>query len=285
MLMVGVSVPFSFLRGRDMRRVWMRAIVLFLLGSLRTSLHGRPELMELSSALQPIAVAYLAACYLTVRSRRVQIAAAVLILLAHGLVLALVPAPGVPAASYEKGHNVVASVDLAVLGRTHAEGWGTVLTTAPTISTTILGLIFGQLLLAGCPHLRFTTVVLITGTACLAAGFALSPIIPIIMKLWTVTYALASMGWACLIFAAFYWIIDARGYRRWAFVLTVIGMNALAAYLGPSIVPVQRIAGIFTNPIAQHIGAYGRVISTGAVLLINWAVLFWMYRRKIFLRP
>src|SRR3954454_22433094 len=38
MLMVGVSVPFSFARERNMARVWRRASVLFLLGSLRTSM-------------------------------------------------------------------------------------------------------------------------------------------------------------------------------------------------------------------------------------------------------
>jgi predicted acyltransferase len=50
-------------------------------------------------------------------------------------------------------------------------------------------------------------------------------------------------------------------------------------------VPVRRIAGIFTNPIAQQIGAFGPLLSTGVALLVTWLVLAWMYKRKIFLRP
>src|SRR5437773_785488 len=74
MLMAGVSIPFSFARERTMTNVWRRAVVLFLLGSLRESIStGTPHLIELSSALQPIAIAYVAAAYLAERSLKVQI--------------------------------------------------------------------------------------------------------------------------------------------------------------------------------------------------------------------
>jgi predicted acyltransferase len=78
--------------------------------------------------------------------------------------------------------------------------------------------------------------------------------------------------------------VDVRERRKWAFPLVVIGTNAIAAYLGPSIVPTRRIAEIFTKLVAQQIGAFGPLFSTAAVLLINWAILHWMYKRKIFLK-
>ena len=78
------------------------------------------------------------------------------------------------------------------------------------------------------------------------------------MKLWTTTYGLMSAGWACLLFLFFYWVLDVRQYRKWAFPLVVIGTNALAAYLGPSIVPVRRIAGIFATPVARHMARSAR---------------------------
>jgi predicted acyltransferase len=118
----------------------------------------------------------------------------------------------------------------------------------------------------------------------LLTGLALSPFIPVIMKLWTMSYGLMSAGWACLLFLAFYWIADVLGYRRWTSFFTVIGVNALAAYLGPSIVQMQRVANPFTKALAPHIGAFGAVLSTGVVVLLNWLVLWWMARRKIFLR-
>jgi predicted acyltransferase len=292
MLMVGVSVPFSFARrsanqtrGKLMRQVWRRGIVLFLLGSLRASISGRaPVWIELSSALQPIALAYVVTAHLAGRAVRLQIAIAAGILGLYGLLLALVPAPGLPAGSYEVNRNLVTTVDQMLLGRSHPEGWGTVLSAIPTISTTIIGLLFGQVLLSARSHSQKMRVFGLTGLGCLAAGIALSPAVPVIMKLWTASYGLVSAGWACLLFLLFYWLVDVREYRKWAFPLVVIGTNALAAYLGPSLVPTRHIAGIFTGPLAREIGAFGPVLSSAVVLLINWLILHWMYRRKIFLR-
>ena len=71
-----------------------------------------------------------------------------------GSAVFLVLAPGTVAGlGYQQGMNLVAAVDIAVLGRTHEEGWGTVLSTIPTIATTILGLLIGELLCAGRPML------------------------------------------------------------------------------------------------------------------------------------
>jgi predicted acyltransferase len=292
MLMVGVSLPFSFAkrhvtqsRLRITRGVWRRAALLFLLGSLRESLStGAPMLVELSSALQPIALAYLVTSYLVERSVKLQIAAAAGILLGYALLLAFVPAPGVPAGTYEKGRNLVTAVDWAVLGRSHPEGWGTVLSAIPTVATTILGLLLGQVLMTGARTHRKMLTIGLTGLGCLILGAAISPVVPVIMKLWTTSYALITAGWACLVFLLFYWITDVWQKQRWSFPLVVIGTNALAAYLLPTIIPVRRIVGIFTKPVAATLGVYGPVFSAAAVLLASWLILLWMYKRKIFLK-
>jgi len=292
MLMVGASIPFSFAkrsltqsRGQIMRQVWKRAIVLFLLGSLRESISTRaPALIELSSALQPIGLAYLVAAHLAGCRARLQAAAGIFILAGYALLLALVPAPGIAAGSYVENHNLVTAVDRMILGRAHPEGWGTVLSAIPTISTTILGLLFGQLLVSARPRRQVLFIMGLTGLGCLAAGGVLSAVVPIVMKLWTSSYGLMSAGWASLLFLLLYWVVDVRGWRRRSFPLAVIGTNALAAYLGPTIVPVRSIVGIFTKPLAQGLGVFGPLLSAGAVLLVNWSVLLWMYRRKIFLK-
>lgn len=293
MLMVGMAIPFSFAqralaqrRGEMMRDAWKRAIVLFLLGSLRESIgKGVPQWIELSSALQPIAVAYLVTSYLAGRTLKLQLGVAAGILVAYALLLAFVPAPGIAAGAYEKGKNLVSAVDLAVLGRHHPGGWGTVLSTLPTVSTTIVGLLLGQVLLSARAPRAKLGVIAATGAGCLALGYGLSPAIPIIMKLWTTTYALVSLGWSCLMFLAFYWIIDVRGWRRWSFPLAVIGPNALAAYLLPTIMPLGRIVGVFTKPLAAAAGGFGPVLTTGAGFLAGWLLLWWLHRRKIYLRP
>ncbi|MCX6617767.1 MAG: hypothetical protein NTZ98_16920 [Acidobacteria bacterium] len=292
MLMVGVSIPLSYAKRRRTQtdgqirlQALKRAAILFLLGSLRTSVSSnKPTLVELSSALQPIALAYLVASFLAGASRKVQAAAGALILVVYALVLQFIPAPGVPAGSYENGTNLVRAVDLMVLGRTHAEGWGTVLSAIPTISTTILGLLIGQLLMSSRPARTKLKIIGLVGVGGVALGLALSPVVPVIMKLWTTSYGILSAGFACLQFLVFYWVIDVLGFRKWAFPFVIIGMNAVAIYMGVTLVPISRIVGIFSKPIAAHLGPFGALFSAAAVLLVEWLILYWMYKRKIFLR-
>jgi heparan-alpha-glucosaminide N-acetyltransferase len=93
----------------------------------------------------------------------------------------------------------------------------------------------------------------------------------------------------CFLFtAAFSWVIDVKGYRKWAFPLVVIGMNSIAAYM---------IAHLFEHFIFSsfriHLGPDAfRILGPGlepfllgaAVLLTYWIVLYWMYKRKLFLK-
>jgi len=298
MLMAGVSIPFSFAKrsltatDRDFRlHALARAIVLFLLGSVRESVFlGSPFLIELSSALQPIAVAYFAAVLLMRKSPRVQAIIAAAILAGYALLLAFVPAPGIPAGTYVLNHNLVNAVDLHFL-RPHwdvwppaKEGWGTILSTIPTISTTLIGLIIGELLRTDRSKQKKAQMIGGIGTLLLVLGYGLSPIIPIEMKMWTTTYGLASAGWACLMFLFFFWFVDIRGCRKWTLLFVVIGMNPIFIYMATSILPIPQLVGDFTNGIAGHLGTAGPVLNTLTVLAVEWLILLWMYKKKIFLR-
>src|SRR6266851_3829202 len=156
MLMTCMSLPFSYSKRSITQthrqifvRVLRRCLVLFLLGALRESISfHHPYLVELSSALQPIAIAYFAAFLLIRMPWRVQAAVGAGILVFYALLLALVSAPGVPAGSYGKDANLVLWVDLVTLGRVLPEHWGTVISTIPPISTTIAGMLIGELLMS-----------------------------------------------------------------------------------------------------------------------------------------
>ncbi len=291
MLMTGMSLPFSYAKrsltqshNQVFLSVLKRFAVLFLLGSVRESVSLKsPYLVELSSALQPIAIAYLFAFLLIRKSVKFQAAVGCSILAGYTLLLAFVPAAGVPAGSYEKGANLVLSVDMAVLGRTLDAGWGTVLSTIPILSTTILGLLIGRLLRTSRSPAAKAKIIGVVGLACLALGWALHPVVPIVMKLWTTSYGLASAGWACLMFLFFYWVIEVKDIRRWAFFFTVIGVNALAVYMGRSIVPLKNTVDIFTAPLAAQIDPAGVLAQYLAFLAVEWLILYWMYKRRIFL--
>ena len=291
MLMTGMSLPFSYAKRsltqthhQIFMRVLRRFAVLFLLGSLRESIHfNHPYMVELSSALQPIAVAYLAAFLLVRKSWKFQASVGAGILVFYALLLAFVPAPGVPAGSYDRNANLVLWTDLVTLGRVLPEHWGTVICTLPTISTTILGMVMGELLMTNRSAASKMKIISLVGLSGVAIGWCLNPVIPIVMKIWTTSYGLASAGFACLMFLVFYWLIDVRGYRKPAFPFLVIGMNAVAIYMSESIIPWSKTVAIFTHPLAGTLGSFTPLFHAIAVLTVEWLVLYWMYKRKIFL--
>lgn len=298
MLMVGISIPFAVAKRSKTQNehqiMWhavRRATVLFLLGSVRESIFmGHPYLIELSSALQPIAIAYLLAFLLSRKSIRIQAAVASLILVGYACLLAFVGAPGIPAGTYQLNHNLVNYVDLRYLSPHWqvwpyaAQGWGTILSTIPTISTTILGLMIGELLMSSLARIRMVKIIAAIGVSGIALGWILSPFIPVVMKMWTTSYGVMTAGWACLMFAFFFWFIDVQGHKTWTFPLVVIGMNAIFIYMFMSIIPVGRIVGVFSHPIAGMLGSFGDLFSALSVFAVAWLLLFWLYKRRIFIK-
>ena len=102
----------------------------------------------------------------------------------------------------------------------------------PTLGTMILGLVAGRWLRASAPRIPMRRL-LIAGVTGVAAGLLLhfTGICPIVKRIWTPSWTLFSGGICFLFMAAFSWMIDVKGYRKWAFPLVVIGMNSIAAYL------------------------------------------------------
>ena len=296
MLMVGVSIPFAYAkhsltqtRQQMLRQAIRRFLILFLLGSMRESVNlGSPRLIELSSALQPIAIAYLVAFLLVRKTWRFQAGVAALILLGYALLLAFVPVSGIGAGSYQRNANLVYAVDLRLLGHRASEsvfqeGWGTVLSTIPTISTTILGLLLGQLLRSPLATSAKMRIMGILGIGGLVVGYLVSLGVPVVMKMWTVSYGILSASWACLMFLLFYSVIDVLGFRKWAFPFVVIGMNALAVYLCATATRLHQIVGVFTKGPAEVLGPFGPLFEALAFFSVEWLILYWMYKRKIFL--
>jgi len=300
MLMVGVSVPLAFARrsltenyNQQLAHALRRTVVLFLLGSVRESLFlHTPCLIELSSALQPIAIAYFAAFLVARKSWKFQAALAAGILAAYACLLAFVPAPGAPAGTYVLNHNLVHSVDIALLGQHRwdtwpyrDEGWGTFLSTIPTISTTLFGLLIGELLLTARSKAAKAKVIGGMGLIFLALGFGLSPLIPIEMKMWTTSYGLASAGVACLELLFFFWLVDIAGYRKWTVIFRPFGVNAIFIYMFTSLISIGAGVDVFTDPIAAHLGKGGFLFQAIATLAVEWLILFWLMQRRIFVKP
>lgn len=160
----------------------------------------------------------------------------------------------------------------------------------PTLGTMILGLIAGGVLRGeGLPAIKVRWLV-IAGLALLGAGWLLgvSGLCPVVKRIWTPSWTLFSGGWCCLLLALFYTLTDWRGWKLWAFPLVVIGMNSIAAY-----VMEHLFSGFIRSAFRTHLpegffkvfgAAYEPLLQGAAMLAVFWLILFWMWRRKLFLR-
>lgn len=160
----------------------------------------------------------------------------------------------------------------------------------PTLGTMILGLIAGGWLREDRDALWKIARLGAASFLCFAFAVALhvAGACPIVKRIWTPTWVLFSGGWCLALLAGFYTVMDAWGRRAWAFPLTVIGVNSIAAYC-----IAHLFHGFINDALKTHLGPgffdFGGkpltpLIQGAAVLLVYWLILFWMYRRKIFLR-
>jgi len=159
----------------------------------------------------------------------------------------------------------------------------------PTLGTMILGLIAGNWLRGSRPKIPMTKL-LIAGVSGIALGLALhySHISPMVKRIWTPSWTIFSGGVCFLFLAAFSWVIDVKGFKRWAFPLLVIGVNSIAAYC-----IAHFMEGFLDSTLRIHLGPnFFQFAGAGlkpffqgaAILLCYWLILFWMYRRKLFLK-
>jgi heparan-alpha-glucosaminide N-acetyltransferase len=303
--LVGVALPYSIasrLRkgstfGKMLWHALWRSVLLIALGIFLRSMHSTRTYFTFEDTLTQIGLGYPFLFLLGFRSTRWQWGALAAILIGYWLAWALYPVP-VPgfAAHWYKDINVGNRFDrwfLNLFPRTQPfvanSGGYLTLSFIPTLGTMILGLAAGRWLRSSSPSVPLRRF-LFAGAIGIASGLVLhfAGICPIVKRIWTPAWTLFSGGVCFLFLAGFCWIIEVKKYRRWAFPLVVIGMNSIAAYL---------MAHLFENFIVsslrihlgrgafQILGAGLEPLLTGwVVLLTYWLLLFWMYRRRIFLR-
>ena len=167
----------------------------------------------------------------------------------------------------------------------------------PTLGTMLLGLLAGswlqecrstsstkQPLLKKASTEKLTTKLIVVGLACIALGWLLhsTNLCPIVKKIWTPSWTLFSGGWCFLLLSLFYIIIEVQGSQRWAFPLVVIGMNSIAMYV---LVHISALSTHFGHqPFLMFGETFAPMLHGACLLFMLWLILWWMQRRKIFLR-
>jgi predicted acyltransferase len=103
--------------------------------------------------------------------------------------------------------------------------------------------------------------------------------------MWTVPYVLLAGGTSALLLSLFYFVIDVKGINKWTPFFIVFGMNSITIYLGVKILDFGRASRFFLGWTQHHISeAWGDVFLACGVLVLQWAFLLFLYRKRIFLR-
>ena len=322
--LVGVALPYSLRsrqkKGASFQRmlghtIW-RSFLLVALGIFLRSTQGPITNFTFEDTLTQIGLGYTFAFLLTFVRPRWQWTALGGILFAYWLAWALYPAPdanfnyaavGVAndwhrhlftgfAAHWNMNSNLGQAFDVWFLNlfpRTSPflfnDGGYLTLSFIPTLGTMLLGIAAGRWSLAAAPSIPMRRF-LLAGAALVAVGLLLhfTGICPIVKRIWTPSWTLFSGGVCFFFLAAFSWVVDIKKQRGLAFPLVVVGMNSIAAYLIANLCEEFVESSFRINLGASALNILGPALEPivlGALTLgVYWLMLFWMYRKKLFIR-
>jgi heparan-alpha-glucosaminide N-acetyltransferase len=306
-------------RGKMLRHAIGRSIILILLGLVLRSSYTEHTNWTFEDVIQQIALGYVALFLLWNRDWKIQAGAVAGILVGYWLLFAMWPTTGAGydwsvaegdgwaepwtgwMAHWNKNANPAFYFDrwfLNLFPRQEAfvanDGGYVTLSFVPSLATMILGLMAGEFLRGAGKKASWGVVkkLALWGGIGLALGFALdvSNVCPMVKRIWTPSFTLWSGGWCLLILAGLYVLVDLRGQHWIAKPFAVLGMNSIAVY-----VMVWLVAGWVNAMLKVFLGAdyatgvgvapeYALLMENICSGLVVWAIAWWMYRQRIFVR-
>ena len=301
LFMAGVSFPFSAAKsrergltdGRIALKALRRGLTLVALGFVCSGLF-KLEFATLRawSVLGRIGLAWMAAAWIYLVFRpRVRVVLAAVILAAVTLFTIYVPAPGAAGhGPFTPEGNFGCWLDRTLTaGHTYRklfdpEGFAGIL---PAIVTAMLGMFAGEIVRrdGGAATGRKALELLACGAGCALAGWGLSYAFPINKALWSPSFALVVGGYSFAMFALFYWIVDVRGYRRWAYFFTVIGVNSITIYMAQRIVRFNDVNNFFLLGLSKLLPAdWGRLLLCVGYIAVCWLFLWFLHKKNVHLK-
>ena len=294
MFMVGLAMPFSFAHRAEkgesfslqFGHVLYRFLMLMLISQILMSItdEAYPRYVphfQLDNVLVQIAITYVL-CFLIMQLKfRWQVIAAVLVLALHWGLFAAFPGKD---GAFSMTDNIGRRLD-AVLLRQNPAGYYVSINWLSSTFTMLLGVWAGQLLRRRKGDTYNVMALAGGGAVCLGLGFAISPFVPIIKRIWTISFALVSGGCVLLILLLFYCFVEVLGFRRIIFPLVVLGMNSIFIYCVYIVFAetFNDIVGTFTRGY-PFLGILAPVAQAFSVFLVMWCLCYWLYQRKIFFR-
>lgn len=301
LFLAGVATPYSV--GRDLEngktrkellfRVIRRGLLLVLVGIVyNNGLKFRASIDDyrLCSVLARIGLAYMFANIIYLYSKQtVQAIWFVVLLVAYWLLLKFNSAPGFAPGDLSMEGNFASYIDRSILpGRLYLkihdpEG---LMSLVPSISTALLGIMTGSLL-KNSPKTKKEKVVYMALAGIISISIALiwNLDFPINKNLWTSSFVMLVGGLSLILLSLFYYIIDVLGYKKWAFFFKVIGMNSILIYVSGRVIDWEYANnGLFTWLFQLSGEPYDAVVKAIFYVLVQWGFLYFLYKKKVFLR-
>ena len=309
LFMSGISMPFSLSRYKSisdkrplLRRLAKRILLLWIFGMMCQGnlLALDPNTIYLySKTLQAIATGYLITALLFLfTSRRTQIITAVVLLLVYWTAMQFITVDGYGGGNYTPQGNLAEWIDNTVLGRFRDTAqvidgkvvvadwyhYTWILSSLNFGVTVLTGLFAGYIAKDKIEEKKKLKLYFGTGITMVIAGWLWNFQMPIIKTIWTSSMVLVSSGYCFLLMGLFYYWIDYKGHRSGITWLKVYGMNSIVAYMLANVVNFRCIGESLFYGLEQYMGSYYSFLMTlwniGAVYVIIW----FMYKRGIFLK-
>ena len=211
------------------------------------------------------------------------------ILIGYWVLFLVGAAPGFPKGDLTMEGNIASYIDRLLmpgklyLGIHDPEG---ITSTIPAIATALLGVYAGRILKSNIltPSRKVGQLAGI-GVVFLVIAQIWNLVFPINKNLWTSSFVLQVGGFSLLLLALFYYIIDVKGIKRWAFFFSVIGMNSILIYMSGRFISWRYTTEALFKWLIQLSGdPWGLFVFALCYLAVKWTFLYFTYRQKIFLR-
>ncbi|AYA65829.1 acyltransferase family protein [Alteromonas sp. RKMC-009] len=322
---MGVAIPFSSTHQQSRSAVFMlarilkRSALLFLCGVFLALFYYNPynadfdwmrdrlESIRVMGVLQRLALVYfftaILAIFLRIRGLGL---AAILLVAAYWAAMTFIPYADASGTVYQGqwafGNSLSAWVDANVLGEQHVyypdakpfpfdpEG---VFSTIPAISTCLIGVVCG-LWLQRQPQVPAPKM-MCSGFLLALFGGVLALWVPVNKALWSPSYTMLSAGCAMACLAFLHWIVDLRGYQRWAHPFVVAGANSIVFFMlsgiaarllfmipaGSGSLKGTLYQSVFLDYFSPFNASFLFAVS---FLCVMYLPVWWMYRNKWFVR-
>ena len=324
LFIVGVAMTFSLSKytaeNKPTKAVYLRILrrtaILFILGLVLNGFWNQGvwtfdlSSIRLMGVLQRIALTYLFASLIVLKlPRKSQWLVAGGLLIAYWLTMMYIPVPDYGAGVLTREGNFGAFIDRLIIPKAHlykGDGFNFMgdpeglFSTIPAIVSVLAGYFTGEWIKDKKQATSQTSMDLVLfGLCCLVIAIIWDVAFPINKKIWTSSYVLFTAGWALMLLAACYELIEVRLIKRWSKPFEIMGLNAIALFvasvflikiaaktqLGTGETAVSIYNWIYQNIFASWAGNFNGSFLFALVTLLFWyGVAVLMYQKRWFIK-